>query len=136
MMTAIIILGVSGFVISVYTYLLERKIKRNPEFKPACDLSDRISCTKPMLSPYANIFFFSNAIVSTAYYILVIILAAIDSPKLLFIAAISACLVSAFLAYLLYFKIKSFCILCTSLYIINILILILITYRVYFQTAL
>ncbi len=131
MMPAIILLAVIGFCISVYTYLLERKIKVMPTYKPVCDISDRISCTKPMLSPYANIFFFSNALASTAYYIVVAILAALDAYRLLFFAAIAACLVSVFLGYLLYFKIKSFCILCTSLYIINFLILALVAYKIY-----
>ena len=61
MMFVIVLLAVLGFGISLYTYITEQKVKLNPEYKPVCDLSDRISCSKPMKSQYANIFFLSNA---------------------------------------------------------------------------
>ncbi len=128
-MQIIIILATIGFFISLYTYWVEQKIKRDSAYKPVCDLSDRISCSKPMLSPYANIFFFSNALISTTYYTAVIFLAYFNMTQLLFILALGACIISAGLAYLLYFKIKSLCLLCTSLYIINLLIFGLLLYN-------
>ncbi len=129
-MISILILAGVGFCISVYTYLLEKKIKDQPNYKPACDLSDRVSCTKPMKSPYAALFYVSNAIVGAAYYLMIIALVLLQMHSLLLFATVAGCLVSAFLAYLLYFKVKSLCLLCTSLYIINILLLLLaIRYR-------
>lgn len=125
MMKLISIVALIGFCISLYTYLLEKKVKENPDFKPACDLSDRVSCTKPMFSPYANLFYFSNAFVGMLYYIVIIVLAMLDAPKFLVIATVGGIIVSGVLAYLLYFKIQSLCILCTSLYIVNIILLIL-----------
>lgn len=125
MMKLIIIVAIIGFCISLYTYLLEKKVKENPDFKPACDLSDRVSCTKPMFSPYANLFYFSNAFVGMLYYVLVVILALLHLHTLLVIATIGGCIVSCILGYLLYFKIKSLCILCTSMYIINLILLAL-----------
>lgn len=119
----IIILAIIGFCISLYTYVLEKKVKENPAFKPVCDLSDRVSCTKPMKSPYANLFFFSNATVGMGYYVLIGLLAYFNMPQLLLIAAIGGVIVSCILAYILYVKIQSLCLLCTSLYIINALIL-------------
>lgn len=121
----ILILAALGFGISLYTYLLEKKIEREPDYKPACDINDRISCTKPIKSEYANIFYFSNALVGMVYYALIVVLGLLGVSKLLLIATIGGCLVSAILAYFLYFKIKSLCLLCTSLYIINIALLIL-----------
>lgn len=123
MMPALIILAAIGLCISLYTYWVEGKIKNEPTYKPACDLSDRVSCSKPMLSPYANIFYFSNAIMSITYYALVLVLVYFNMIQLLFVAAFGACLTSLFLAYLLYVKIKSLCILCTSLYVVNFVIL-------------
>lgn len=125
-MISILILAAIGFCISVYTYLLEQKIKVQPNYKSACDLSDRVSCTKPMKSPYGAIFYFSNAIIGAAYYLMVIVVALLNMHTLLLFATICGCIVSAFLAYLLYFKIKSLCLLCTTLYIINIMLLILV----------
>lgn len=123
MLNIFLILAVIGFIISLYTYITEQKIKKDLAFKPFCDISDRISCTKPMLSPYANIFFFSNALVGVLYYVLIGVLAYLNYINLIFYAAIISCIISCFLGYLLYFKIKSLCLLCTSLYIINFLIL-------------
>lgn len=125
MMLSVFIVAVIGFCISLYTYLLEEKVKRNPEYKPACDISDRISCTKPMKSVYANLFYFSNALLGIAFYVLVAILALLEAHKLLVIAALCGCIVTCIFAYILYFKVKSLCLLCTSLYIINFILLYL-----------
>lgn len=121
-----IIIGLAalGFVISLYTYLIEQKIRNNSEYKPVCDISDRISCSKVINSEYSNIFFFSNAIAGMLFYAGVVILALLSLTQLLLIASIASCVFTCYLAYLLYFKIKSYCILCTSLYIINFAILI------------
>lgn len=125
MIHSILLLAVLGFVISFYTYTLEKKIKETPDYKPACDLSDRISCSRPIKSEYANLLSFSNAIAGMIFYVFIAILAALHTPKLLLIAAIGGAIVSCFLAYLVYFKIKSFCLVCTSIYIVNFLILVL-----------
>jgi vitamin-K-epoxide reductase (warfarin-sensitive) len=123
MILGIMIVAALGLCISLYTYSVERKIKTNSQYKPACDLSDRISCTKPMLSEYANMFYFSNAFVGTSYYILIILLAAFNMLNLLLLAASAACFFSLFMAYILYVRIKAFCILCTSIYVVNFIIL-------------
>jgi len=127
-MITISILAGSGFFLSLYAYLLERKVKINPNYKPLCDISDRISCTKPILSKYAHLFYFSNAAIGMFYYALVLMLAFLHAYKLLFVATLGACAASLFLGYLLYFKIKSLCIVCTVLYIINFGLLALALY--------
>jgi len=131
MMPIIMLLAVVGLSISLYTYWLERKVKYEPDYKATCDLSDHVSCTKPMLSKYANIFYFSNALIGTSYYVLIALLAYFNAVHLLLLAALAGCCMSVFLGYLLYFKIKSFCILCTSLYVINFLILSFVLYNFY-----
>jgi vitamin-K-epoxide reductase (warfarin-sensitive) len=124
MLITLFSLAALGLAISLYTYRTEQKIKKDSSFKPACDISDRISCSKPMLSPYANIFFFSNATIGIVYYALIGILAYFNYVHVILLAAVGSCLASCFLAYLLYFKIRTLCILCTSLYVVNFLILV------------
>ena len=126
MLITFFILAIIGFCISLYTYLTEKKIKEAPEYKPFCDISDRISCTRVMKSEYSNIFYFSNALVGMLFYLFIAISAILDATNLILIGAIIAGIATCVLAYLLYFKIKSLCILCTSLYLINIIMLILI----------
>ena len=62
MLTLIAILAVLGFALSLYGFMIEEKIKRNSTYKPACDISENISCSKPILSPWGSMFGFSNAI--------------------------------------------------------------------------
>ncbi len=130
-MLIIIVLAAIGFCISLYTYIVEKKIKSVPGYKPVCDISDKISCSKPMKSAYSNIFFFSNAIIGMIFYFFIAMLVLLHADKLLLIASISSCIVSLFLAYLLYFRVKSLCLLCTSLYIINFIITILVVKTLY-----
>jgi vitamin-K-epoxide reductase (warfarin-sensitive) len=114
-----------GFCISLYAYIIERKMKEDPTYKPACDISDRISCSKPMTSKYSNLFGMSNGLAGMLYYLLILFLAYTHSTQILFFATIVGLLTTFCFAYLLYFKIKSFCIVCTSIYIINIVLFLL-----------
>ena len=115
----IVILALIGFVLSAYSYHLEQKLKTDEQFKAACDINDRVSCTKPMLSPYSHFFYFSNSVLGMIYYALIAVLALLGFSRLLLLFAAAGALVSCVLAYLLYFEIKSFCMICTSLYIVN-----------------
>lgn len=124
MLTILLILAVIGIAVSAYGYITEQKVKKDASFKAACDISDRVSCTKVMLSPYANMFFFSTFGIALVYYALIGVFAYFNLVNIIFIASIGSCLVSCFLAYLLIFKIKSLCVLCTSLYVINFLMLL------------
>ena len=128
-MILVFIFALIGLCISIYAYMVEQKIKIDPTYKAACDLSDRISCTKPLLSPYAHLFYYSNATFGIIYYIVVAALAYLNAVNVLFLVALAGCLVSLYLAYILYVKIKSLCIVCTSLYLINFLILGAVLYQ-------
>ena len=115
----IAILATLGFAISLYGFIIEEKIKRDRSYKPACDISDAISCSKPMLSPWGSILGFSNAIVGLAFYALVFVLVLLNYTTLIFYLSLASVAVSIFLAYILYTQIKTFCVLCISVYAIN-----------------
>lgn len=118
-MVSVIGVAAVGFCISLYMYLVEQKVKQDPSYKPFCDLSDRVSCTKPMKSDYGNLLFVSNTLIGMIYYALVAGLASVHASSLLLAATVGGCLVSCYLAYLLLVKIKSVCLLCVSLYVVN-----------------
>lgn len=132
MLIAIFTLSLIGFCISLYTYFVEQKIKSDATYKAVCDINDRISCSKPIKSEYSNIFYFSNAVIGMGFYTFVAVLAYLNNLSLIAIAAAGSCIVSVFLAYILYFKIKALCILCTSLYLVNLGILVLALRALYF----
>lgn len=119
------LLAIIGFCISLYAAITEQKTKENPNYKAACDLTDTISCTKPMKSEYSHLFFISNSFVGMIYYATIAALAYLHKPLIILIVVAGGALFSCFLAYLLYFKIKALCLVCTSLYIINFLLFFL-----------
>lgn len=123
-MMLLIILAVIGFCLSLYSYYLEQKLKTDEQFKASCDINDRISCTRPILSPYSHFFYFSNGVLGMIFYALIGVLALLDLGMSLLVLAIGGVIASCVLAYLLYFEIKSFCLICSSLYVINALILL------------
>ncbi|MCL4361483.1 hypothetical protein M1446_03950 [Candidatus Dependentiae bacterium] len=120
MIISILVASIVGFCISVYAFITERKIKADPNYKPACDITDRISCSRPLQSEYSNLFFFSNTTAGLLFYAALAILAAFNFTTLILVATSINLLVTLFLAYLLFFKIKSLCPICISLYIVNI----------------
>ncbi len=132
MILTITLLAILGLCITIYSYCTELKMKQDPTYKPACDLSDRISCSKPMQSPYANLFFVSNTTLGILFYASMIILSIINAHGLLFAGALLSCIGSCYLAYILYVKIQTLCLLCTALYIINFLILFYSIRRLFF----
>lgn len=124
MIISILLIALIGAAISTYASIVEQKIKDNPEYKPACDLSDIISCSKPMASPYSKLFFVSNTWLGLAYYGCMIILAIMNYATIAFYLACGGVAMSAVFAYLLYFKIKALCLVCTSIYLVNIALLV------------
>lgn len=127
-MSATIVLSAVGFGLSLYMFILERKLKKKPSYKPVCNLSDRMSCTKALESEYAQPFGVSNALLGLLFYPILALLALNNYPTLVYYASIAACCISFFLALILYFRIKTFCIICSSLYIVNALLLIVSYY--------
>ena len=119
MLLFIAITALIGFSVLVYAYVVEKKIKKNPFYKPACDLSDRISCSKPITSSYGNMFFISNSLAGMCFYAVIATLALLGAAKLLLVVTIGGALFSCILAYILYVKIQALCIVCTSLYVVN-----------------
>jgi uncharacterized membrane protein len=120
MMMTVIIIATIGLVISVYGITVERKLQQNAQYKAACDISDAISCTRPFLSPYGKILGISNIWASALYYCAMIMIAIMNLPMIALILAYAGVAVSVIFAYILYFKIRSLCLICTSLYVVNI----------------
>lgn len=114
-----------GFLMSLYGYRVEQELKSYAHFKPACDISDSVSCSKAFNSKYNKLFGVSNTLTGMIFYAVIMMLAACDYAYLIFVASLASVGMSIIFAYLLYFKIKSICIVCTSVYVINILLLIL-----------
>lgn len=129
MFWSIMFLALLGFCISFYAYMIEKKIKADHTYKASCDISDNFSCSKPILSEYGEIIGISNSLVGMAFYASMTILGFLGRIHFLFYLSIASLVVSAFLAYILYFRIKTVCLICTALYLINVVLFLTIYMR-------
>ncbi len=130
MILLIILLSFIGFCVSLYAYSISQNLKKDPSYKPACNISDRISCTKPIESPYGNLLGFSNSYLGLVYYPLMILLALFGNNASLMVLATGSLLFTIYLAYILFTKIKSLCLICLTIYAVNISIFLVCLNRI------
>jgi len=116
----ILILAIIGLIISIYGIMVERKLQQDAQYKAACDISDMVSCTRPMLSEYNALLGISNSLAAALYYGAIIALVVLQQYQLLMLLVMAGLVATIIFAYILYFKIRSVCLICTSLYVINI----------------
>ncbi len=124
MSVLIVLLSFLGFCVSLYAYSIVQNLKKDPSYKPVCNLSDRISCTKPLESPYGKLLGFSNSFLGLVYYPIMGLLAIFGNAISLLLVATGSLVITLYLAYLLFFKVKSLCLICLSIYAVNISIFI------------
>jgi uncharacterized membrane protein len=121
----VVLLAVVGCALSLYAYCIEQKVSVDKPYRPICDISDLVSCTKTFKSSYSRMFGVSNSLLGIVFYSFMIVCALLNIASLLFMGALAGLGVSILLAYIVYVKIKAYCIVCTALYIINILLFIM-----------
>jgi vitamin-K-epoxide reductase (warfarin-sensitive) len=119
----VLIIALIGLGITLYGIMVEKKVQEDSQYKAACDISDKVSCTRTFTSPYAKMFGFSNIWALFFYYCTIIALYLCKAYYFVFLTAAAGCIVSIFFAYILYFKIRTLCLICTSLYIVNAVLL-------------
>lgn len=124
MLHGVFIVAAVGFAISLYGLWVERKKQENLTYKPICDISDKVSCSKTFLSPWGKLFGISNVYLGLLAYLVIMVLAVLGLQKLILYIAVALVLFSAFLAYILFVKIKAICLICISVYIVNLALLI------------
>lgn len=124
MALALLIISAIGFFLSLYAFYVERKLKSQKNYKAVCDISDRISCTKAFAAGYGRIFGISNSLAGMLFYALVFIITFYGSLNLTFYLSILSIFASLYLAYVLQFKVRAVCLICYSIYAVNMLLLI------------
>lgn len=129
MIISLILIASVGFMVSLYGYFVENTLKKDSTYQPACDISDKISCSKVIHSEYGKMFAFSNTILGMIYYASMIACAFFKYTYFAFFLASASICVSLIFAYILFFKIKSFCPICVSVYVVNIALLITTYYN-------
>ena len=127
MVSAIQIIAIIGYLVSLYSFYVEKKSK-SKDYKALCDINDKMSCTKAFSSKYGKLFMVSNSTMGIVFYFIVFLLAYFNQINYVFYLSVLAIIGSICLAYLLYFKVKTICIVCTGIYLVNIL-LVIFSYR-------
>jgi len=123
-MTAIPLLAGIGFFLSLYAVYVKRKASKSKNYKPICDISKNISCTKAFKSSYGRLLVLPNSVYGILFYLLIYILAISNNIDVIFYLSIFATIGSIYLAYISYIKQKNYCVVCTATYLVNILLLI------------
>lgn len=123
-MMYIYLLCVLGFLLSLYATYCHIQINKDGSFQSVCDLSDRASCTKAFKSEYGTTLGIPNGIHGMIFYVLVAALYYLGYIEYVWYLSILSVAGSAVLAYILYFKVKSLCVVCMSIYAVNIALLI------------
>lgn len=116
------ILVISGFFLSLYGWYVEKKIQKNDSYKPFCDISDKLSCVKATKSPHSHLLFVSNSLVGMIFYGVMVCFFILGASSLIQLFSTAAFLVSIFMVYILFFKIKTACPVCITIYLINTLL--------------
>lgn len=122
MIISIFILAIAGFLVSMYAIYIERKHAVDTEFKPVCEINDRMSCVRALSSTYSKLFGIPLAVYGLFFYATLAACAFFNVTNLVFLMAIAGLIATIIFAYLLFFKIKTFCFVCTTTYAINIAI--------------
>ncbi len=125
MSNTIIVLSLVGLILSIYAFYTGKKLEKNKKHKALCDIHDKASCTKAFSSEYGKMFGVSNSLAGIGFYILIIILSFLNYHKIVFYLAVVSMPIIIYLAYVLFFKLKNLCIVCTAIYLINILLFIM-----------
>ena len=119
------LLAILGLILSIYSLYVEKKLEAQKSYSPVCDISKTISCSAAFESKYSKTFGVKNSLLGSGFYVLVLLLSVTSfAPLILYLAAFGM-LTTIYLAYSSYFKLKNFCLVCTSIYIISLLLLIL-----------
>ena len=124
----LIYLGLIGVLLSVYAAYEEFSLRNIKGHKAICDISDKISCSKAFLSEYGKLFGVSNSVFGIFFYLLIIILTFVNL-RYIFYLSLPAFFGTLYLAYISYFKLRTFCLVCTGVYLINVLLLVFSYFR-------
>jgi len=128
-----------GLGLSLYSYIVELFLEENKNYKPLCDVSEHMSCTKAFGSAYGkgfgifdkgSIFYKPNSFYGIVFYSMVATFSLTNSPVAvngsLFLIILSN-FISLYVAYILYFILANLCVVCLGIYVVNVINLVLIT---------
>ena len=113
-----------GLLLSLYAYTVEKKLEREKKYVPMCDIKDHISCSKAFTSEYGHMAGFSNSLGGMFAYATLMFMSYLNLTQVVWIMVIGASLTSLYLAYISYKVLHNYCVVCTSIYAVNLALLV------------
>ncbi|XP_026099246.1 vitamin K epoxide reductase complex subunit 1-like protein 1 [Carassius auratus] len=131
----------SGILLSLYAFHVEREKTRDANYRAMCDLSSSISCSKVFTSRWGRGFGLlgtifgndsavnqPNSVYGILFYIFQLLLgltASAMAALILMTTSIASVMGSLYLGYILYFVLKDFCVICITTYALNFILFVL-----------
>ncbi|OCT95078.1 vitamin K epoxide reductase complex subunit 1-like protein 1 [Xenopus laevis] len=132
---------VLGIVLSIYAFHVEREKERDPGYKAICDFNEWVHCSTVLSSRWGRGFGMlgsifgkdslinqPNSVFGLVFYLLQMVLGMTVSAVaalVLMTSSIVSVVGSVYLAYILYFVLKDFCVICVITYLLNFILLII-----------
>ena len=127
-----------GFAVSFYAYKVERMTEDDPSYEAVCDISEHVSCTKAFSSEYGrglgifpvtSVLYLPNALFGLIFYTLVGALSCFTTYATSIMVLSLVVFSNIGTIYLVYVSIviKNVCLVCVTIYIINIILFGLVT---------
>lgn len=126
-----IILAFIGLLLSAYAYRVTMHLKKIPSYTPLCDISERVSCKRAFIAKESHLFILPNSGWGMFYYFIIILLFENLWYEWAFYLSTIALAISLYLAYVLYFKQKNFCVVCWATHLVNLLLFVFLLFRVF-----
>lgn len=121
-MNTIIVLTGIGFLLSIYSFYVEKKLEKNNRYKAVCDINEHISCTAAAKSKFSAIGGIPNSIKGMLFYPFMALLLWLGNPQLVFFLASGSMIMTFYLIYASYVKLKNYCLVCSGVYLVNMLL--------------
>jgi len=137
---ALVLLCLLGYAVCIYALSVEFHVEADPSYAAFCDINDKMSCSKVLTSEWGKGFGLlgyiighdhplnlKNPFFGLAFYTVQLILSDMKGSlayKLQLSTAIMANCGTLWLAYILYFVLNDFCVVCVTTYAINFCVLL------------
>lgn len=118
-MKSIYVLCALGLLLSIYSLFTLSQKKRKTEYKSFCDINEKASCTKAFSSKYGSHFGVPNGVWGILFYITLGVSNYLEQTLALVTFSSFGLISSFYLAYVLVSKVKTWCVVCITIYGIN-----------------
>ena len=118
------ILATLGLLLCSYALYVKGKAESDRTYKPLCDINTHISCTRAFLSREGSMTGLPNPLLGIIFYALIFLFDVMEYRNTLWYLSLIALAGSLYLADVSYVRQKNFCLVCSAIYIINFLLVV------------